>query len=175
MPLTDALCKNARTKPDQRIRKLSEGGLQLCIYPNGSKLWRIAYRYDGKPKTVSLGSYPEFSLADARLKREEIKKLLRSGQDPQSEKQAKKALVAATEPFQAWADRYAARRALEGRANATLKKQEWLLGMASKTLGNRPISEITAPEVLEVLRKVEAKGRLDTAVRLRATISTVFQ
>lgn len=173
MPLTDALCKNARVKPGQQIRKLSERGLQLCLYPNGSKLWRIAYRRDGKAQTLSLGPYPAVSLGDARLKREEVHKLLRNGQDPGTSR--KEELANRSESFQVWADRFTGRLEKEGRAEATMKKQKWLISMATESLADLPISAITAPKVLEAIRKVEARGTLDTAVRLRSTISAIFQ
>src|SRR6201999_1556338 len=115
MPLTDALCRNATTKPGQQIRKLSEQGLQLCIYPNGSKLWRIAYRFQGKEQTLSLGPYPMISLNDARLEREKLKKTLRAGENPVAGKRAQKEADLAKEPFQVWAHRYLARLGRERR------------------------------------------------------------
>src|SRR5438067_3431592 len=81
MPLTDLACRKA--KPSERPRKRSDmHGLQLWIFPNGSKLWRYAYRFDGKQKLIAIGRYPDVSLQDARGEREKARELLRGGRDP---------------------------------------------------------------------------------------------
>lgn len=176
MPLTDTTIR--KTKPGASTVKLSDGGgLQLHVHPNGSKYWRLAYRYGGKQKKLSFGVYPEVSLAEARRRREAARALLREGRDPVVEKQAEKAAraVAAANTFAAIADELLAKNAREGRAEATLSKTAWLLDFARPLIGERPIAEISAAEVLAVLRKVEARGRLETARRLRSTIGSVFR
>jgi integrase len=175
MALTDVAIRNA--KPGEKLRKLAENGLQLWIMPSGSKLWRLSYQFASKQKLLVLGSYPTLSLADARSAREAAKAALARGIDPCEKRQADKraASEARGNTFTAIADELLERKRREGRAEATLKKIEWLLGLARPELGKRPISEITAREVLAVLRKVEARGALDTAGSLRSLIGEVFR
>jgi integrase len=176
MPLTDTAIRKA--KPGARTIKLSDGGgLQLHVHPKGSKYWRLAYRYDGKQKSLSFGIYPEVSLAEARRRREAARALLRDGKDPMVQKRTEKLAraIAAGNTFAAVADELLAKMAREGLAGTTLKKTKWLFDFARPHIGNRPIGEISAAEVLAVLRKVEVRGRLETARRLRSTIGTVFR
>ncbi len=176
MALTDFAIRN--TKPSSKPQKLSDGGsLYLLVTPAGGKLWRFNYRFLDKQKTVSLGSYPEVSLAMARERLLETKKLLASGHDPAV--QAKLAKIArtitASNTFNVVADEYLEKFSREGKAEATISKTRWLLDFAKTDVGLRPISEIKPMEVLAVLRKVERRGRLDSARRLRSTISCVFR
>lgn len=176
MPLTDTAIR--KTKPAVRLIKLSDGGgLQLHVHPNGSKYWKLAYRYDGKQKKLAFGVYPEVSLAEARRRREAARALLRDGKDPMVEKRAEKLAraIAAGNTFAAVADELLAKMTREGRAETTLKKTKWLFDFARPLIGDRPIGEISAAEVLAVLRKVEVRGRLETARRLRSTIGSVFR
>jgi hypothetical protein len=169
MPLTDIQIRTA--KPGSKPYKLADGGwLFLLVNPSGSKLWRMAYRYDGREKTLSLGAYPEMSLKDARAKRDEAKALLAAGTDPGQQKKLDrlaKTLSNAT-TFKGVADEYLEKLKREGRAPATLNKVEWLLALAAPQIGDRPIAEISAPEILAVLRKIETRGNHETARRLGA-------
>jgi integrase len=176
MSLTDFAIRN--TKAANSPKKLSDGGnLYLLVSTSGGKLWRLNYRYLGKQKTVSLGSYPDVTLAMARERALESKKLLASGRDPAV--QAKLAKITRTiqagNTFNIVADEYLAKYEREGRAEATVLKARWLIDFARADIGLRPISEILPMEVLEVLRKVERRGRLHSAGRLRSTISCVFR
>ena len=176
MPLTDTSIRNA--KPSLTVRKLSDsGGLQLWINPNGSKLWRLAYRYDGKQRKLAIGQYPAVSLADARTKRNEAKALLASHIDPGQQKALDRLTKANSDAntFEIIAAELLAKKKREGKASATIGKREWLYGMANEALGKRPVSEISAPEVLAVLRKAETKGLLETARRMRSAIGEVFR
>lgn len=176
MALTEMEIRNA--KPGAKIIKLSDGGgLQLWISPDGAKRWRLAYRFNEAQKTLAIGVYPSIGLKDAREARAEAKRLLAEGQDPAlARKQAKAAKVAASaNTFAALTEEFLAKKRREGKAENTLGKLDWLLGLAMDDLGARPISEITAPEVLAVLRRVEARGQLETAGRLRANIGGVFR
>jgi len=179
MPLTDTQARNA--KPGPKLRKLSDGGgLQLWIMPNGAKYWRLAYRRpaDSKPDTLALGVYPDVSLAAARKARDAAKEKLRSGIDPKAAKRAERAAMAssAASTFNSIADELIAKKRREGRSEATLEYFEWLLALARKDLGRRPIAELTrAPaEILSVLQAIEKRGRLSTAHRLRAVLGQVF-
>lgn len=176
MALTDVAIR--ALKAGSSLKKVSDGeGLQLWIQPNGSKLWRMAFRFNGAQKTLALGAYPEVSLSDARKKRDEAKALLVSGIDPSHQKRLDKltkAIVHAT-TFKAVAEEFLDKQAREGRAETTLTKNRWLLEFAYPLLGERPISEIKAQEVLAVLKRVEARGTLETAKRIRANVGAVFR
>ena len=176
MPLTDTQIR--ALKPTRSASKHSDGGgLHLLIPPAGSKLWRLAYRHGGKQKTLALGAYPATSLSDARHKRDLAKRLLASGVDPSEQakldKIAKSALDANT--FAAIADEFLRKTGREGKAEATMVKKRWLIGLAMGDLGARPIAEISAAEILVPLRKVESVGNYETARRLRAVIGQVFR
>jgi integrase len=176
MALTDIAIKSA--KASNKSRKLADGGgLHLLVTPAGGKLWRASYRYLGKQKTLALGAYPDVTLAIARERLREAKKLLTSGRDPAVQAKLAKITraVAAANTFNVVADEYLEKYEREGRSEATVSKAHWLIGFARPEIGLRPISEILPMEVLEILRKVERRGRLDTARRLRSTISCVFR
>lgn len=176
MPLTDAAIRAAR--PGERVAKLSDGGgLQLWIMPNGSKLWRLAYRFGGRQKKLAMGAYPDMTLAAARDERAAAKQLLAMGTDPSQQKRVNKLALAANQAntFSVLADELLDKKRREGKAPNTLFKLEWLFSLANAAIGARPISEISAPEVLLVLKSVERKGRLETAKRLRAVIGEVFR
>lgn len=176
MPLTDMEIRAA--KPGSRIVKLSDGGgLQLWVTPDGAKRWRLAYRLAGAQKTLALGVYPAMGLREAREAREEAKRTLAEGFDPAIAKRLAKAAraVASANTFAALADELLEKKRREQKAERTLNKLEWLLSLARPAIGPRPIAEITAPEILAVLRGVESRGRRETARRLRATIGEVFR
>jgi integrase len=150
------------------------GGLQLWVFPNGSKLWRLAYRFCGKQKLLALGRYPETSLLDARSGREMARALLKEGRDPSAARQLTRIEAASTgDTFNIVANEYVAKLRREGRSDATMTKVEWLLDFARPMLGSLSVREIRPVEVLAILRKVELRGRYDTARRLRATIGAV--
>ncbi len=176
MGLTDREIRNVEAT--RSLAKLSDGGgLQLWVMPDGAKRWRLAYRYNGKQKTLAIGVYPATSLREARAARDDAKRLLSSGQDPSLVRKLDKAAKAkaSANTFNSLADELLEKKRMEGKATATFDKVEWLLSLARLDLGSRPIAEIAAPEVLRVLKKVEARGRLETAKRLRATIGQVFR
>src|SRR5262249_24161832 len=163
-------------KPGQRPIKLSDGGgLHLLIQPHGSKLWRLAYRFVGKQKTLSLGMYANSSLQEARERREAAKRLLAKGIDPSEQRRLDKQIAATGSTFKAVAEEFSGKLVREGRSPRTLKKLRWLLDLAYPSIGERRVAEITAPELLSVLRKVEARGKYETACRLRSTCGMVFR
>jgi hypothetical protein len=176
MALTDLAIRTA--KPGARIVKLSDGGgLQLWITPDGAKRWRLAYRFAGGQKTLAIGVYPAKSLREAREAREEAKRLLAAGQDPSLAKRLAKAarVTASANTFEAIARELLDKKRREAKAEGTLAQLEWRLSLARPAIGARAIAEITAPEILGVLRGVESRGRHETARRLRATIGEVFR
>jgi integrase len=171
--LTDTRVRNA--KSGARPIKLSDSaGLHLLIKPNGSKLWRLAYRFAGKQKTLALGAYPIISLADARSEREEAKRLLAREIDPSAQRKANRQ-VGKDSSFRAIAEEVIAKLEREGRAQVTLTKKKWLLDFAFPAFGDCPVAQITARELLALLRKIESRGLYETAKRLRSTCGMVFR
>jgi integrase len=171
--LSEARVRNS--KPNVRPIKLSDsGGLHLLIQPHGSKLWRLAYRFAGKQKTLALGAYPTVSLADARSEREEAKRLLAREIDPSAQRKANRQ-AGKDSSFRAVAEEVIAKLEREGRAHVTLTKKKWLLDFAFPAFGDRPIARITARELLALLREIEGRGLYETAKRLRSTCGMVFR
>jgi len=176
MPLNNTTIRNAR--PRAKAYKLTDGnGLYLLVQPNGRKLWRMNYRYLNKQKTVAFGVWPDVELEDARNRRDKARKLLAAGGDPSFEKRKARALAidSSANTFKTIAEEWIKKQEREGLAQITLDKIGWLLGKAYGTLGNRPIDEISAQEVLTALRKVEASGRFESARRMRSVVSRVFR
>lgn len=176
MPLTDLKIRSL--KPQEKPRRYTDGGnLFVEVRPNGSKLWRFAYKFDGKQKLMALGPYPEVSLARAREKRTEARVLLLEGIDPMQQakvdKLERKALTEDT--FSALAAELLEKNRKEGLAEATLSKKAWLIGIANADLADLPVTQIKPIHVLVPLRRVEAEGNYESARRLRAVISQVFR
>jgi integrase len=171
--LKDVAVRNA--KPSAKPRKLSDGGgLHVLIKPTGGKLWRLAYRFAGKQKTLALGVYPAVSLEEARRRREEAKKLLALSIDPSIQRKANKH-AGKDCSFRPVAEEVVAKLEREGRAPATLDKTRWLLDFAYPTFGDRPVADITARDLLALLREIEGRGRYETAKRLRSTCGSIFR
>ena len=176
MPLTDAKVKAAKPAAGKMVKIFDGGGLFLLVQPTGSKLWRLAYRFQGKSRTASFGIYPDVTLAEARARREEVKKLLRAGQDPAAARRAQKVARAGVRTFRAVAEEWYQRKMIaEGKSESTLYRARWLLDMIYDGIGDSPVAEIEPPELLEVLRRYEANGWHETVARLRATASAVFR
>ena len=176
MPLSVTQIRNA--KPQAKAYKLSDfDGLYLLVNPSGSKLWRMKYRVHGKEKSLSMGKYPDISLANARRIKEEARSALAAGRDPGAEKQERKRAERNRlgVSFASQAEAFIEKSRKEGRAKSTMDKTEWLIGMAIDGFGSKPITDVTAPMILDCLRKVEAKGNYETARRLRAKIGAVFR
>lgn len=135
------------------------------------------YRFDRKQKTLSFGNFPDLSLAKAREVRDIAREALALGLDPAEERKAREreARIRRSETFKVISDEWLDRLTLEGRATKTLAKLRWMIDIATPLLGNRPIADITVPELLQVLRSVEARGRYETATRLRSTFGTIFR
>jgi hypothetical protein len=176
MPLTDLQVRQLSPR-ETDYKKADGGGLYVQVQSTGSKLWRLRYRFNGKENVLSFGAYPAVTLARARELRTEAKALLADGIDPSAHAKEKKATQAAlTEhTFRKIAAELMAKLRKEGKAEITLKKKQWVLDMAYSDFGDRPITEISAANILVTLRKVESKGNFETAKRLRATIGQVFR
>lgn len=175
MPLTDTALRNA--KPGPKLRRIYDsGGLYVEVAPAGGKWFRFKYHFGGKERRLSLGVYPDVSLAQARERRDEARRLLAEGTDPSTVRKAAKA------EQQAQADTFE-RIARQWHQNRLTK---WTPGHAARILtsleqdafpwiGHRPIREILPPEVLSVARRVESRGAIETAHRLVGNIGMAFR
>ncbi|WP_458790903.1 tyrosine-type recombinase/integrase [Yoonia sp. MH D7] len=165
-------------KPHEKAYKVSDfEGLFVLVKTNGSKLWQFKYRMYGKERLLSIGVYPEVSLAQARKAKELARAKVAADIDPSEAKQEDKRirLEAKGQTFERIGQDFIAKQRKEGKSEATLSKTEYHLKLANLDFGRKPISEITAPMILKTLRKVEAKGNYETAHRLRARIGSVFR
>jgi len=176
MPLTDTRIRKA--KPTTKSYKLSDGGgMYLLVAPDGARYWRLDYRCAGKRRTLALGVYPTVTLAEARTRRTDARALLAKGIDPGAAKKATKraAKLASENTFEAIA------REWINNERHRLAPKYWALLLARleadvfPQIGSRPIADIDAPELLEALRKVERRGVIETARRLRQTCGQVFR
>jgi integrase len=176
MALSDIEVRKAA--PRERPYKLADGGgLHLLVQPNGNKYWRLKYRYAGKEKLLSFGRYPIITLADARSRRDEAKKLLLAGTDPSFQKKLNKIAVAtaAQNTFGAVAAEYLANLEANSAADSTISKNRWLLEDLASPLATRPIAEIIPAEIFDILKRIEKSGRRETARRLRGVMGSVFR
>lgn len=176
MPLTATEVKQA--KPQIKPRKLADGGgLFLLVQPNGAKYWRFKYRYAGKEKMLALGVFPEVSLKEAREGHQQARKQLAQGIDPGAARKVEKLTrhLAAAESFEAVAREWytqtmpAKSESYRVRTGRILEKDLYTV------LGSRPIADITAPELLAALRRIEGRGAHDIAHRAKQTAGQVFR
>lgn len=179
MPLTDVAIRNA--KPGAKPMKLPDGGgMFLLVTPAGGKLWRLKYRIDGREKLLAMGAYPEIGLGEARRRREEARELIALGKDPSREKQREKvrARIQAADTFQAICDEYCEKRRQDGQkgwAPATAIRSEYLLSLVCASIGKMAIGEIQPADVLAAIRRVEGKGKLESARRCLQLAGAVFR
>lgn len=152
-------------------------GLFLIVRPTGSKAWQFRYQFMGREKILSLGQYPAVSLAKARQLRDDAKACLAEGTDPSVKKRLDRieAEYKHNTTFKAVADEYYQSLVDRGLAKATLRKKRWHIDDLSKPLHDRPIDQVTAAELLSLLKRIEKSGRRETAKKLRGTISAVFR
>ncbi len=177
LALTDRVIQT-KAKPADKPFKLTDGhGLHLLVKPNGGRYWRLQYRMAGKQKTLALGVYPEVSLKEAREKQAEARKLIRNGIDPAEMKREQKRQKRAK-----------AENTFENIAREWYEQQKglwtsdhahYVLGSLEKEvfpyIGSKPIDDITAPEILEVVRRVEKRGALALASRLIQRTSSIYR
>lgn len=175
-PLSDIQVKNAKTK-DKDYKLIDGFGLHLLVTASGGKLWRFQYRFGGKQKLLTLGAYPSVSLADARQRREEAKKLLANGVDPGEVKKAQKAAtVAETENSfeiiaREWHNKFSGQWS-PGHAATIMDR---LTRDVFPWLGDKPIAVIKPVDILAILRRVEGRGALETAHRVRTICGQVLR
>jgi len=176
MILADVKARNA--KPGEKQVKLSDGGgMYLLITPAGGKCWRLKYRFGGKEKVLALGTYPEITLADARQRREDARKLLANGVDPSEIKKAQKAATVAVSEnslevvAREWHGKFSASWS-PSHTETTIKRLELDV---FPVLGDKAIGEIKAPALLTMLRRIESRGALETAHRVRTICGQIFR
>lgn len=179
MALSDTTIRNA--KPGPKDYKLADtGGLYLLITTAGGKLWRLKFRMDGKERKLSIGRYPDISLSEARKRRDAAREQIALGNDPAREKQRKKiqAQLSVDNTFAAISAEYCAKRKRDGHkpwAPSTVVRCEFLLSRLCVSIGRLPIADIEPADVLAAVRKIEVRGRLESARRTLQLASAVFR
>ena len=174
--LTNVVIRQA--KPKEKTYRLSDGkGLYIEIRPNGSKYWRMAYRFNDKQKTLALGVYPDLELSEARKGRKKARKLVKNGFDPVTEKHRVDAerKAASENSFEAIAREWHEIKKGEWSANHAVRILRWMETDLFPSVGKRPISEIKPAELLAVIKKIERRAALDVAKRQRARCERIFQ
>ena len=176
MALTDTQIRKVKTR-EKPFKLTDEKGLFLLVNPNGSKLWRFKYRFAEKEKSLSIGMYPDVTLADARSKRDEARQLLVDNVDPGMAKQLKKRAkkLGPENCFEAiareWHIKFCSKWTDDHNARILHRLEKDIFSW----LGNHPINEITAPELLIVLRRVENRGAIETAHRIGQSCGQIFR
>lgn len=176
MALTDTAIRNAKSRP--KPYKLSDSlGLFVLVQPSGGKLWRLKYRVDGREKKLGFGTYPEVSLIEARKQRDKARELIAADKDPSREKQQAKhrAMASAANTFGEIAQEFIDKRRREGLSTSTAAKSEYYISRMGPVIARLPIAEIAAPDLLAVLRRIEAKGNYETAARVLQLAGRVFR
>lgn len=176
MPLSDTAIRKA--KPADKTQRLFDGGgLYLEITPAGGKLWRQKYRFGGKEKRLAHGTYPEVSLAEARDRRDNARRLLAAGTDPGEHRKAEKQAGEdrAANSFEAVAREWFGKFAPNWAASHAGKIMGRLENDLFPWIGSRPVAEIKAPELLRCLRRIESRGALETAHRVLQNAGQVFR
>lgn len=162
---------NAAKPKAKQYKVYDERGLFIIIKPNGSKWWRFRYRFNDKDREISMGVYPDVSLKQARVNRDNARTLVADGIDPSAKRQAEK--VAGNDTFEAVAREW-------------LSMQTWIESSGKRVtrrlekdifpwLGKRPIAEITAPDLLVALKRVEKRGAIETAHRILQSCNKIFR
>jgi len=176
MTLTDIIIRTFKPK-DKPIKASDGGGLFLWIMPNGGKWWRLHYRFEKKQKLLSLGVYPDVSLKDARERRDEARKQLAAGIDPGENRKAVKAAKAerGANTFEVIAREWIQKQASLWTETNKSKVTKRLEKNVFPWLGKQPIEDITAPELLKVIERIENRGVIDTAHRALQTCGQIFR
>jgi integrase len=176
MPLTDIVVRKAKARLAP-YKMADGGGMYVLVRPDGARYWRMDYRWEGRRRTLALGVYPSVSLSDAREKRDQAKKQLAARTDPATHRKLHKIAsnVASKNTFRLISQEWLEKLIREGRSPRTLDKINWLLALAYPGIGDQPIASIIPTQLLTVLRTVEARGRYETAQRLRSTCGQVFR
>ncbi len=173
MALTDIKVRTA--KPTDKQYKLTDGsGMHLLVHPNGSKYWRLQYRFDGKQKMLALGVYPDVSLADARTRRDDARNLLANNIDPGDKKKSDKIEQEEARTFEQLAVEWHAtnKKWSEEHSRRVLKSLEDNLFPA---IGKRNIADLKTRDLLAPIKAVELSGRLEVASRLQQRTTAIMR
>lgn len=183
-PLSDVAIRKAKPgvhpkhgETGKPYKLADSGGLYLEVSPAGGKLWRWKYRIGGKEKRLALGAYPDVTLADARERHAEARRLLAAGIDPSEQRKAERVarVKAAANTFEAVGRELLPIRAKKLTPGSVVRERRLLERDLFPHIGRRPIAEVTAPELLAALRKIEARGAVETAHRARMLAAHVFR
>lgn len=166
MGLTDLKVRSARPEADE-YKMSDEKAMYLLVKPTGGKLWRLDYRFDGKRKTLALGAYPDVSLSDARTRRDDARKQLAQGLDPNAVRKAVKAgrLEQTANSFEVTARRWHTNNSAKWSESYSTKTIRMLERDVFPWIGAKPVVDLEAPEFLTVARRIEKRGHIDTAHR----------
>jgi integrase len=176
MPLSDTAIRNA--KPGAKPVKMTDGGgMYLLLNPNGSRWWRFDYRFDGRRKTLSMGTYPDTGLKDAHDKRDEARKLVAAGVDPGAQRKAVKAagLDRAANSFEVVAREWLALKQREWTPGQYAKEHDRLENHAFPWIGHQPVADLGVAEIRPLLAHIVKRGHIEQAHRLRHQLSRVFR
>ena len=176
MALTDIAIRNAKPK-DRPYRMHDSGGLYIEIAPSGGKWWRLKYRFEGKEKRLSLGTYPDVSLKAARERRDEARKLLANEVDPAENRKAHKGakLERAANSFEVVGREWFQKNKPTWVEAHSVRILRMLDGNVFPWLGGRPIAEVTAQELLATIRRIEDRGALESARRALSICGQIFR
>lgn len=175
MALSDSTIRTA--KPREKVYRLADAnGLCLEVTPTGSKLWRYRYRFGGKAKMMALGAYPTVTLLKARHKRDEARQTLSEGIDPSEQKKANKvAYKLEGVTFEALAREWFKYNSPRWAESTRSKALHYLESDLIPTIGSRQVRDISRPELVELVRKVEARGALNVARKIRQWLHQIFR
>lgn len=174
--LSDITIRNARPR-EMAFKLYDEKGLYLIVQPTGGKLWRFDYRFFGKRKTLALGSYPDVSLASARDGRDEARRHVASDIDPSDLRRATREsrVGAANNSFEVIAREWISTHMADKTPSHTSRLLRRLVLYIFPWLGNKPISDITAPQLLESIRRIQNANKLETAHRTLQSVGQIFR
>lgn len=174
--LSDAKVKTAKPK-DAPYKLTDGGGMYLLVEKNGGKYWRLAYRFNGKQKTLALGVYPDVSLSAARDRRSDARKLLSNGIDPSIERKIQSAakIEQNANTFEHIAREWIAKQAPTWATSHTNNIMRRLERDVFPWIGSAPVTDVTAPKLLDVLRRIEARGANETAHRAKENCGQIFR
>lgn len=174
--LTDTKLRALKPRPSA-FRVADTNGLCIEVRPTGAKAWRYRYRYDGKASMITLAEYPAMSLAEARAERDRLRALVKGGGNPAHAARVERAakLERAETTFGAIADELLTKRAREGLSPGSVERERRLIEKDLASIGAMPITEVTAPMLLAALRKLEARGVVETAHRARSLAGRIFR
>ena len=176
MPLTDAAIRNAKPAASQ-VKLADSGGLYLLVKPNGAKLWRLKYRIDGKENAFAIGEYPDTSLADARAARDAAKGLVKLGIHPSHSRQSEKAaqLAGNASTFKAVALEWIDQRKAKWAPYYLRQVERFMAADVFPYIGTMPIRNVTAADLLTIIKRVERRGAETVALMVRQWCSAIFR